>query len=98
MALILITRGVFRVFIRLTSFVSIREFCEPDTPIIMFDEDGAYVVMRLEQVCESFFVMSTNLGDTHLMLYSYFHYPLAQKLFPNQAHYPREAERGTIRA
>jgi cytidine deaminase len=30
---------------------SIREFCELDTPIVMFDRDGMFVVMRLEQVC-----------------------------------------------
>lgn len=29
---------------------SIREFCELDTPIFMFDKDGMFVVMRLEQV------------------------------------------------
>jgi hypothetical protein len=29
---------------------SIREFCELDLPIFMFDKDGAFVVMRLEKV------------------------------------------------
>lgn len=29
---------------------SIREFCELETPILMFDKDGAFVVMKLEQV------------------------------------------------
>ena len=29
---------------------SIREFCELPTPIFMFDKDGAFVVMKLEQV------------------------------------------------
>ena len=29
---------------------SIREFCDLDTPILMFDKDGAFVVMKLEQV------------------------------------------------
>lgn len=29
---------------------SIREFVELDTPIFMFDKDGAFVVLRLEQV------------------------------------------------
>ena len=29
---------------------SIREFCELQTPIFMFDKDGAFVVMKLEQV------------------------------------------------
>ena len=29
---------------------SIREFCELRTPIFMFDKDGSFVVMRLEQV------------------------------------------------
>jgi hypothetical protein len=33
---------------------SIREFVELDTPIFMFDKDGAFVVMRLEQVCYLF--------------------------------------------
>ncbi|KAH7354899.1 cytidine deaminase-like protein [Rhexocercosporidium sp. MPI-PUGE-AT-0058] len=28
----------------------IREFCELDMPILMFDKDGAFVVMRLEQL------------------------------------------------
>ncbi|KAI6710247.1 hypothetical protein JHW43_007203 [Diplocarpon mali] len=28
----------------------IREFCELNTPILMFDKDGAFVVLRLEQV------------------------------------------------
>ncbi|TVY81716.1 Cytidine deaminase, partial [Lachnellula suecica] len=28
----------------------IREFCELDTPIFMFDKDGAFVVMKLEQL------------------------------------------------
>lgn len=30
---------------------SIREFCNLQTPIIMFDKDGSFVVMKLEQVC-----------------------------------------------
>ena len=30
--------------------VSIREFCELPTPVFMFDKDGAFVVMKLEQV------------------------------------------------
>jgi hypothetical protein len=30
--------------------ISIREFCELPTPIIMFDKDGAFVVMKLEKV------------------------------------------------
>ncbi|KAG9245117.1 cytidine deaminase-like protein [Calycina marina] len=29
----------------------IREFCDLSTPIIMFDKDQAFVVLRLEQVC-----------------------------------------------
>jgi hypothetical protein len=29
---------------------SIREFCDLQTPIFMFDKDGAFVVMKLEQV------------------------------------------------
>lgn len=32
-------------------FQSIREFCALDTPIFMFDKDGAFVVMKLEEVC-----------------------------------------------
>ncbi|KAL3418692.1 Cytidine deaminase [Phlyctema vagabunda] len=28
----------------------IREFCELDTPIFMFDKDGKYVVLKLEQL------------------------------------------------
>jgi len=35
---------------RLTDGFSIREFCELQTPIFMFDKDGAFVVMKLEQV------------------------------------------------
>ncbi len=31
--------------------ISIREFCELPTPVLMFDKDGAFVVMKLEQVC-----------------------------------------------
>jgi hypothetical protein len=30
---------------------SIREFCELDLPILMFDKDGKFCVMRLQQVC-----------------------------------------------
>jgi hypothetical protein len=30
---------------------SIREFCEVDTPIFMFDKNGFFQVMKLEQVC-----------------------------------------------
>ena len=30
---------------------SIREFCELETPIFMFDKDGSFIVMTLEQVC-----------------------------------------------
>ena len=30
--------------------LSIREFCDLDLPILMFDKDGAYIVMKLEQV------------------------------------------------
>jgi hypothetical protein len=33
----------------LIHWFSIREFCELQTPIFMFDKDGAFVVMRLEQ-------------------------------------------------
>lgn len=33
---------------------SIREFCELQMPIFMFDKDGNFVVMRLEQVRGSF--------------------------------------------
>jgi hypothetical protein len=33
-----------------TDVYSIREFCDLEMPIIMFDKDGAFVVMRLEQV------------------------------------------------
>jgi len=36
---------------RLIGESSIREFCELDMPIFMFDKDEAFVVMRLEQVC-----------------------------------------------
>jgi len=28
----------------------IREFCEPDTPILMFDKDGAFVIMTLGEL------------------------------------------------
>lgn len=42
----LLTRWVF----------SIREFCELDMPIFMFDKDKNFVVMRLEQVCDLYFV------------------------------------------
>lgn len=31
--------------------LSIREFCEIDLPIWMFDKDGSFQVVRLEQVC-----------------------------------------------
>jgi len=30
---------------------SIREFCEIDMPIWLFDKDGGFQVVRLEQVC-----------------------------------------------
>ena len=33
------------------NLISIREFCELDMPIFMFDKDAAFVVMKLEQVC-----------------------------------------------
>jgi len=36
---------------RLMGGSSIREFCELDMPVFMLDKDGAFVVMRLEQVC-----------------------------------------------
>ena len=29
---------------------SIREFCELDTPIVMFDKDGAFAVATLREV------------------------------------------------
>lgn len=28
----------------------IREFCEPNIPIYMFDKDGNFMVMKLEQL------------------------------------------------
>ncbi|RDL38319.1 Cytidine deaminase [Venustampulla echinocandica] len=28
----------------------IREFCELDTPVLMFDKDGAFIVMKLSQL------------------------------------------------
>jgi len=34
--------------------ISIREFCDLETPIFMFDKDGAFVVKTLEQVCVTF--------------------------------------------
>lgn len=30
----------------------IREFCDDNTPIWMFDKDGKFIVMKLGQVCE----------------------------------------------
>lgn len=33
---------------------SIREFCELSMPVLMFDKDGNFHVLRLEQVCGSF--------------------------------------------
>lgn len=30
----------------------IREFCDDNTPIWMFDKDGKFMVMKLGQVCE----------------------------------------------
>jgi hypothetical protein len=30
---------------------SIREFCELEMPIIMFDKDGAFAVATLKEVC-----------------------------------------------
>lgn len=29
---------------------SIREFCDLDMPIVMFDKDGKYCILRLEEV------------------------------------------------
>lgn len=34
----------------LTVLHSIREFCELETPIVMFDKYGDYCVLRLEDV------------------------------------------------
>lgn len=36
---------------RLIRFNSIREFVDLETPILMFNKNGKYVVMRLQQVC-----------------------------------------------
>lgn len=36
---------------------SIREFCELQTPIFMFDKDGAFIVLKLEQVSVCCFVL-----------------------------------------
>lgn len=44
----------------LNTYFSIREFCELQTPIFMFDKDGAFVVMRLEQVWLSSSVQRSN--------------------------------------
>jgi hypothetical protein len=66
--------------------VSIREFCELQTPIFMFDKDGAFVVMKLEQVsiyrlCSSFLCEALLI----LRFYSCFHCRLAQKPSLHQA-------------
>lgn len=42
---------------------SIREFCDLQMPILMFDKDGNFVVMRLEEVSlpctwDQFFLLS----------------------------------------
>jgi hypothetical protein len=55
---------------------SIREFCELSMPILMFDKDGKFVVMRLEQVR----IMPLRL-QPKLMFCSYFHYLSAPKLY-----------------
>lgn len=47
----------------LMDWYSIREFVELDTPIFMFDKDGAFLVMRLEQV--SVFYTSTCCTSTN---------------------------------
>jgi hypothetical protein len=38
------------IMLTLVSLCSIREFCDLSIPIIMFDKDSNYVVMKLEEV------------------------------------------------
>lgn len=49
---------------------SIREFCELDLPILLFDKDGSFQVVRLEQVC--FLVSSWCSTDNDLGMHCSF--------------------------
>lgn len=70
--------------ILLICWYSIREFVELDTPIFMFDKDGAFVVMRLEQVCRT---PPVDIGRYIDGMHSYYRYHSAQKLYPLQPLY-----------
>jgi hypothetical protein len=47
---------------------SIREFCDLQTPIFMFDKDGAFVVMKLEQVGQSVYLDISNKANNPQLL------------------------------
>jgi cytidine deaminase len=50
---------------------SIREFCELQMPIFMFDKDGAFVVMKLEQACILLFKDGYTLISSQLLPLSF---------------------------
>lgn len=58
---------------------SIREFCELKTPIFMFDKDGAFVVMRLEQVSPLFLQFYISGFNLLMCCCSYSHYRSVRK-------------------
>ncbi len=58
---------------------SIREFCELDMPVWMFDKDGSFQVVRLEQVgCEESVTRCGCAAD--LVCGSFFRCRLAQSI------------------
>ena len=58
---------------------SIRDFCHLETPKLMFDKDGSFVIMKLGQVC-----ILPELGKKIYadVIHSYFQHLSAQRPFP----------------
>lgn len=61
---------------------SIREFCDLDTPIFMFDKNGDFIVLRLEQVYQ----IPASLAIVNVMLIYHSSYLclLDRKLYPRE--------------
>lgn len=65
----------------------IREFCEPETPIVMYDREGGFLIKTLEEVR-----LASRTGTHHLgadFVFSFYPCPLDQPLSPRRTSWTR---------
>lgn len=65
----------------------IREFCEPETPIVMYDREGGFLIKTLEEVCLASHTGPYILGTDCVS--SFYLCPLDQPLSPHRTSWTR---------